>query len=167
MKKAAFLLSILSLSAGIMASDCPDFSGNYRQEVDSCTGSGYKDSRGWPLQEKMETSVAIVQDGCESMTISYIDPRYTKPFVVTEKIDLKEAQLSTDKSGGFKVKIFEKASRVSAMGNTLKASMTNRLYILQTEEGLQIKSSTLMRGFYNYVVPVLDKDRFVCNLSKI
>jgi hypothetical protein len=137
-------------------------------ELDSCTGNGYKDSKGWPLPNNLESEVQITQQNCDLIEISYLDSKYVSPLKVVETINLKKAKkISIDEENGLFVKFFDPSERVSYGGATLKASETSKIYLQKNDEGIYIKSSMLMRGFYNYLVPILDKDTFECNLKRI
>jgi hypothetical protein len=160
---SASLFSTLAFS-----SDCPDFSGHYQMDLTSCSGKGYKDSKGWPLPTKISSVVEVNQKNCEEIQISYLDPAYTSPVKQTVKIDIHKARkVVVDDENGLYLNFFEPKERVTYFGHTLSASETSKIYFRQSSDELIIKSSILTRGFYDYIIPVLDNDQFECHLKKI
>jgi len=155
-------LSVLCFNA--LATECPDLSGTYLQKSSSCRGD-FKSNLGWPLQE-LETVVTIAQDKCNSIKISYPNTRYSNAPIEVEKLDLSKAVNLAVSTTTIKAKFFEPSSRATYFG-TIKASLTYKVEFEKVGTSLNILSSTLMRGFINYVIPVLDKDSFNCHLEKI
>jgi hypothetical protein len=158
----AFLLALTSNS---FAKTCPDMSGTYLQKHSSCRGN-FESHSGWPLRN-LETLVTIVQDKCNSLTISYPDTRASNTPLVTVKINFAEAVSFSSNNNSIKAKFFEPSSRVDAMFGTIKASIADKVKFELEGTSISIISSSLMKGFINYVIPVLDYDSFNCHLEKI
>lgn len=152
--------------ASTIVSACPDLSGTYEQLEKSCGGKGYKDSTGWPLMQ-LKTTVVIEQKDCDIITISYDDPRYTTPYTHKIEIDLNQATKVDEDDNKLSARFYEKATTVTGLGGRLRASDTRKITFQKTKDGIKIDSWTYMKGFYNFVIPVLDKDSFNCSLKKI
>lgn len=168
MKSYLLALTLLSISTFVFSAECPDLSGKFEMHLDSCSGSGYKSSRGWPLPNNLKSTVEITQQNCELIHITYTDSKYVTPLKVVEEINLKKAKkIIADENNGLFVKFFDPSERVTYGGATLKASETSKIYLQKNDDGIYIKSSIFMKGFYNYLVPVLDKDTFECSLKRI
>ena len=163
--KLLSLAFLLALSSNSFAAECPDLSGTYLQKFSSCSGD-FKSNRGWPLQE-LETVVTIIQDNCNSLTLSYPDTKYSNAPVVTVEIDFATAVNFSSTESRIKARFFEPSSRASGLGGTIKASITTKVDFRLVGTSLNIVSSSFMKGMINYVVPVLDKDSFSCQIDKI
>jgi hypothetical protein len=159
------LAFLLALTCTSFAEACPDLSGTYLQKLSSCRGD-FKSHRGWPLQEHA-TVVTIVQEKCNSLTISYPETKFSNAPVFTVFMNFADAIKFSSDDNSISAKFFEPSSRASGMFGTIKASIAEKVKFELEGTSLRIDSSSMMKGFINYVIPVLDKDSFSCQIDKI
>ena len=160
----AVLASIGVISESSFAAGCPDFTGIYTQSKDSTRGD-FKNSTGWPLQ-KLDTTVTIVQKGCEEIEFSFPNSRYSNAPVEVVNLDLTKATSLNMGENQIYLKQVTPLTRVNGLGATLKSSTSDELIMKLDSQGISIHSISKMKGIYNYLIPVISRDSFSYRLER-
>lgn len=166
MKKLTCLIGLM-IFVNAMA-NCPDFSGEYLQDSTSCKGDLKKRSP-WPLVSQPEAStVTINQHGCKEIKLNYHDTRFSNRPTTEVTLDLKDAQsITIDESKMIISFVFPK-STVNYFGHTMSSKEVLKLkFIKSSENHLEITTLSKSSGFFNYVIPFVEKAKSTCRLIKI
>ena len=147
--------------------NCPDFSGNYIQDQESCRGDIKKRSP-WPLiNQHSSTIVNIEQNGCEKLKFSFDDTRFSNRPIEEVEINLNEASSIELDEKNLKMKFKSQPSKVSGFGHVLNAKEEEGIHLIhQNDESILIKSTSKLTGFLDYVIPIISKTKIMCRLIK-